>query len=199
MSKPLSLLSQADNTEGRYSLSLTDADFAYAAGLLDGEGYIAAVAHRSKSRGRTVSTKGKPYIHCDSRITITMTSKEPVEWFFHKFGGTLYFREMRKRWKNQWIWLAMDNRKKKILLEGVLPYLKVKKQQAILVLEYVNMDGQSNVERRIEIARLCKELNKKGKPVTTNTPDCLENGQKIESELIGDNERALGVIQGTAA
>src|ERR1017187_2054479 len=178
-------------------MNLTETDFAYAAGLLDGEGYIAAVASPTKSRGRTISTKGKPYIHCDSRISIAMTSKEPLDWMNQKFGGTVYGKKQPGVWKDQWTWIAMGNDKKVVLLEGVVPFLKVKKQQAILLLEFVRMYGANNNEKRIELAKLCKELNRKGKTVTTNTPNTAP-AVKIESELTGDCERASVVTRETA-
>ena len=170
---------------------ISELDFAYAAGLLDGEGYIAASCHKTKSRGRTVSTKGKPYLHCDSRISISMTDKEPLVWFLEKFGGTVYFKPTSgKKHKDQWTWVSLGNENKVKLLAGVIPYLKVKQKQAILLLEYVQLKRLGSTERRLEIVALCKELNRKGKPVETNTPDCPNNGQMIESDLTGDCERA---------
>lgn len=168
--------------------NLTKTDFAYAAGILDGEGYIAVVSSPSKSRGRTISTKGKIYIHHDSRIYFAMTRPEVAEWFKDRFGGVTYSRKMQGNWKDQWQWLAMGNENKEILLRGIIPYLKIKKTQAEAVLEYTLMAGKSNPERRVELARICKELNKKGKPVTTNTQDSPvdELEMKIESELLGD-------------
>ena len=44
-----------------------------------------------------------------------------------------------------------------------------------------------STDRRLEIVALCKALNRKGKPVETNTPDPSEKWTvKIESELTGD-------------
>ena len=103
---------------------------------------------------------------------MSMTNQAPLDWMLEKFGGTVYSKKQPGTiWKDQWTWIAMGNEKKVILLEGILPFLKVKKQQAILTLEFVRMNGAPRGERRSEIARLCKELNKKGKPVTTNTPN----------------------------
>lgn len=180
--------------------NLTQEDFAYAAGILDGEGYIAVVSAPSKSRGRTISTKGKIYLHHDSRISVTITRPEVPEWLQQKFGGTVYGRKMKGNWKDQFTWLAMGNQNKEILLRGIIPFLKIKKAQAESVLEYTLMAGQSNPTRRSELARICKELNKKGKPVETNTQDSPEDDMemKIESELIGDYERADVVTHSTA-
>jgi hypothetical protein len=167
---------------------ISEVDFAYAAGLIDGEGHIAATSHKTKSRGRSISTKGKPYIHRDSRISMSLTTKEPLDWLLEKFGGTVYFRPMaKKKWKNQWTWVALGNESKEVLLKGIIPHLKIKQRQAALLLEYVQLNRFGSMERRDEIISLCKELNRKGKPVETNTPDPSEKWTaKIESELTGD-------------
>jgi hypothetical protein len=44
-------------------------------------------------------------------------------------------------------------------------------------------EGERNPSKREELYFRAKALNQKGKCVTTNTPDCPENGQMIESEL----------------
>lgn len=155
---------------------ISELDFAYAAGLIDGEGYIAASCHKTKSRGRSISTKGKPYLHCDSRISMSMTAKEPLDWLLEKFGGTVYFKPTKSRkHKNQWTWVQLGNENKANLLQGIIPFLKVKQKQAVLLLEYVRLENRKgNTARRHEIAAICKELNRKGKPVETNTPDPSE-------------------------
>ena len=128
-------------------LEISDIDFAYAAGLMDGEGYISATSNHTKSRGRTISTKGKPYIHRDSRVSMAMTAKEPLEWFQEKFGGCLYFKKMKRKWKNQWIWVLTGNQNKIKILQGIIPYLKVKNEQAVLLLEYVQLkDCKLNIK-----------------------------------------------------
>ena len=167
---------------------ISEIDFAYAAGLIDGEGYIAASCHKTKSRGRSVSTKGKPYLHLDSRLSMSMTAKEPLYWLLEKFGGTVYFKPTKgKKHKNQWTWVQLGNENKATLLKGIIPFLKVKQKQAVLLLEYVNLPRLGSTKRRLEIIALCKELNRKGKPVETNTPDPSEKWTvKIESELTGD-------------
>jgi hypothetical protein len=172
--------------------TISEVDFAYAAGLIDGEGHIAATSRKGKSRGRSVSTKGKPYAHLDSRISMSLTVKEPLDWLLEKFGGTVYFKKApkNKNWKDQWTWVAMGNDNKSALLKGIIPFLKIKQRQAILLLEYVQLERFGSTERRQEIISLCSKLNRKGKPVETNTPDCPETGQMIESDLVGDHESA---------
>ena len=156
--------------------TVSELDFAYAAGLIDGEGHIAATSHRTTSRGRSVSTKGKPYFKFDSRISMSLTAKEPLDWLLEKFGGTVYFKKMpeEKNWKDQWTWVALGNQSKARLLKGIIPFLKIKQKQAVLLLEYVQLKKFGTTKRRQEIIALCSELNRKGKPVETNTPDCPE-------------------------
>lgn len=171
-------------------LMISEIDFAYAAGLIDGEGHISATSHKTKSRGRSVSTKGKSYLHRDSRISMGLTVRGPLDWLQEKFGGVVYARKKKtkKNHKPQWTWVSMGNESKANLLEGIMPFLKIKKQQAVLLLEYVRLDNlKKNIPRRDEIIAACRTLNRKGKPVETNTPDPSEKWTvKIESELTGD-------------
>lgn len=177
-------------------LIVSELDFAYVAGLIDGEGHISATSHKTKSRGRSVSTKGKPYLHCDSRISMSLTTKEPLYWIQEKFGGVVYFKKSssEKNWKDQWTWVALGNENKATLLRGIIPHLKIKQKQAILLLEYVQLDRTKGTKRRLEIIAICKQLNHKGKPVETNTPDCSISEQMIESDLPGDRKKADRVI-----
>ena len=93
---------------------------AYMAGILDGEGYIA------------VPKDGKP------RITITSTSLDLLVWVTNNFGGNFYPNKPHKsRKKESWQWKTGKKSVIENILLEALPYLIVKKSDAIKVLKYI--------------------------------------------------------------
>jgi len=102
------------NTVGkRFSV----AERAYFAGFLDADGSIMATIekHLEKKFGYRV------------RITlkITQADKRILEWFFNKS----YVGYIRKN-RTAFDWIVRDQKTIKVLLEMLLPYLKVKRIQA---------------------------------------------------------------------
>lgn len=105
--------------------------YAYLAGILDGEGYV----------GIKKSTYGMRHNHCKSpmyseRIQVKMSIKEIPELFQKEFGGGLM--QDRKVYQSKtgftnnskmWIYRATDKVAAK-LLKALLPYIRLKKQQA---------------------------------------------------------------------
>ena len=73
-------------------------------------------------------------------------------------------------------------------LLAVLPYLVVKREQAVNLLEFVRLPRDMNPEKRREFWERQAALNKRGIGVTTNMQDNPKNGLKIESGLAGDRE-----------
>jgi len=165
--------------------SLTD--LAYTAGIIDGEGSILIL------RGTGYNRKGEKYKRYGCRVSVGMTDKLVPEWLHKNFGGCFYSRQMAKNWKDQYIWM-ITSRTVGSFISAILPFLKTKKKQALLVLEYLDHVQENNPEYRELMVGKMKELNRKGKPVTTNTLDGSPE-PKIESELTGDRESAPAVTQ----
>ena len=123
-----------------------------------------------------------------------------MQWLIQNFGGVFYpHRRDKAIHKPAYYWRPKGKANNERILLGVLPYLKIKKAQAVLMLEYVRLDRAINSERREEIYAEMKTLNRRGLPVTTNTSSNPENGLKIESELDSDIESAPDVNQGSDA
>lgn len=98
-------------------------DLAYAAGIVDGEGYI----------GITVNKRS---IHC--KVMVGMTDPEVPAWLMETFGGGLSFYPPRssggaKRGLHQW---RVTGAKAEEFCRLLRPYLKVKHRQAELVLRF---------------------------------------------------------------
>lgn len=181
------------------------ADWSYLAALFDGEGTFSVARatidnakYKAKSNDSGVSN-AKPYVQFQSRIEVCNTNFNLMQWLIRSFGGVFYpHRRDKAIHKPAYYWRPKGKANNERILLGVLPYLKIKKQQAVLMLEYIRLDRKVDPERREEIYAQMKVLNRRGLPVTTNTlDDCTENVQtKIESELQGDLQSAPDVNQG---
>jgi hypothetical protein len=161
---------------------MKDRNWSYLAGLFDGEGCI-SICERKDAKGDNA------FIFC---IQITNTNTDLMKWLVSHFGGVYYSQDGKSRkanWKPSYRWRVKGRKNEEEFLLGVLPYLVVKREQALLALEFVRLFQVKDTTRRLEIATKMRELNRRGISVTTNTLDS-EQSEKIESELIGDNESA---------
>lgn len=105
-------------------------ELAYIAGLFDGEGHIFIEARKSKNKGKTV-------VH-NLCIGITNTYKEVIDWIYEEFGAT---RSVRSRWKDHPNWKTCyfwttSAKKAGEFLKLIYPYLRIKKEQARLAIEF---------------------------------------------------------------
>lgn len=132
---------------------------AYYAGYFDGEGYV----------GTTKTNKGAIALRC------VIGSTDPVVLYELKeiYGGYLLTTNRNpEKWKRQWHW-QISSRMAATFLRDVLPYLRIKKNQAILGLEYYRFYHRTNKvkikfnykmskDRKSEIAEELKKLNHRG-------------------------------------
>ena len=103
---------------------------AYFAGLFDGEGCI--------SINKTKGTKKKPYSRSgfQLRTSITNTNIEVLEALQEVYGGKVYVREKQGA-RNYGNWVTVSNQCVKPLSLW-LPYLIIKKNQALVALDFQN-------------------------------------------------------------
>jgi hypothetical protein len=159
--------------------TLTDLDIGYAAATIDCEGWIGIAAGTGYTRKRV------PYKRFSCTVRVGTTDKNLPIWLKEKFGGGIYFRASQKQeWKDQHIW-TLNSTDLKSFLEIIGPHLKNKQKQAELALEYLEKFHENDPTWRREMQKKMQALNKKGKPVTTNTLDSVKT-EKIESELVRD-------------
>lgn len=165
---------------------MKEKNWSYLAGLFDGEGCIHIAEVSFKDRPHGVQKAYRADIH------ITMTNREVIEWVAKNFGGVYYVQEsVNPRWRNAYRWVPKGNKNKQNLLLGLLPYLIVKREVANIALEFLRLTGICPEERK-RLATKARQLTQRGKSVETNT---LDSQEKIESELVGDNESAVAVTQ----
>ena len=128
-------------------------DLVYTAGLIDGEGSIViGVSKPSTKRGNKLPSHWL-------QVGIINTDKELIDWLKNTFGGHISNNShcpSRKRQRPCWAWRVVGN-KAKIFLEMIYPYLRVKKKQAELAIEFqknvINIRHASPQVKLNEIAR----------------------------------------------
>jgi len=141
--------------------SLKHDDVVYIAGFLDGEGMITIAVHDNRARSdHSVSLL--------PLISIANTDREQMEWLHGLLQGSILLTSTGRRGcKTAYILQLSQLRNVKSLLEQLLPYLRVKKRQAQLVLEFCNIRLQEQLgkrcDRAFEIAKEVRDLNKRGK------------------------------------
>jgi len=97
-------------------------DCIYAAGFVDGEAWLGITMGDHK--------KAKSPIF-DCQITIANTSLPVLEWFKERWGGSICQR-LHRKWKPCYL-LQIRSKEAVRLCNDLLPYLKVKKEQARLL------------------------------------------------------------------
>ena len=174
--------------------------YGYVAGIIDGEGtitigrseYIAHKKHIAKSGD--VREYDSPTIGFHVKVSVKNTDVRLIKWLKFRFGGEYYESKADKEtWKNTFVWHHRAESKQEFLL-AILPYLIVKREQAIVALEFLRLGPQVRCpEKRQELYEKIVALNQRGKPVETNTPETSEEVMR-ESVLGGDIESALTVM-----
>jgi hypothetical protein len=104
----------------------TQAERGYLAGIIDGEGHIAA---QVRSDGRQVTFQ----------IVVVNTSYELMEWL-ERLGGTVRLAGLagtNKRTKNMWKWVVTGILNVQAVLECVRPHLVIKSARADRVLNLI--------------------------------------------------------------
>lgn len=103
---------------------LTNEQLAYAAGFFDGEGHIQIRRH---------SKRGSYML----AISAVQATENPLQLFVNGFGGTLKRRLIpyRNTFRVLWTWQC-SSASAQDALEAMLPYLRVKRDEADLALEF---------------------------------------------------------------
>ena len=103
-------------------------DLAYIAGLVDGEAYIGIKKSNSKLNGRV-----NPAYH--ERIQIRMVDEEAIRFLSETLGGNYYKEKPNCKGGRPLYCYQASDLKASTILESLLPYLKVKRNSAFVVLE----------------------------------------------------------------
>lgn len=169
--------------------------------MVDAEGCISIGA------ANHVTTAGNSYTAFMLRIQIANTSKKLMDWLVENFGGVVYTKKPNPNQKSpklvhQWFTKGGASAQERFLL-SILPYLLIKREQALVALEFIRSSREQNPDKRRTLREKMRSLNR-GESVTTNTQDLsgsFQDGTEltmmIESELTGNRESASVVTQMT--
>jgi hypothetical protein len=120
-----------------------------------------------------------------------------MKWLKQTFGGNYYLHKKTLKHaheKSLFTWRLTRREEIEKVLLAVMPYLRIKKQQAKVLLEFVRIPEMVHcAEYRAELFLRIKELKHKDS-VTTNMMSTSQE-VKIESELHGDMQSAPAVMQ----
>ena len=108
-------------------MTISLAERAYAAGFFDGEGWI-----RIKRDRRRDMVSPRFFIV----VGAANTKREPIDFLREKFGGSIRVRISKdKCWADRYDWQVTDELAVRFL-RVVLPYLKIKRPQAKLAIQF---------------------------------------------------------------
>lgn len=155
---------------------------AYCAGLIDGEGSICV----TKTKAQVYQGRKAP-LHAPL-IRVGMIQEEPMKYLQETFNaGNIFYEGVRKDRPTQrpiYRWVVTNRAKVIKILTELMPYIFVKKKQAILVREMCEgwvlcqnkMAGtlENELLRREHYYLKCKELNAVGAAATTKPDDNRE-------------------------
>lgn len=105
----------------------TDAEAAYAAGILDGEGSICLVRNRL-------------FRSPSPQVSVCSTDRELLEWLRVRFGGTIVCKKKQKLIHSQSYDWKLTDRRALEFLKLVRPYLSIRRKIAkadLLLEEYI--------------------------------------------------------------
>lgn len=166
---------------------MTEKTKAYMAGIMDGDRCFMV------ARGNHGS-----YVNYRPLICFTNGSRPLLEWAVKHFGGCLH-RQKAHLSTNGYVskelfhWRLYGRTSVRSFLASLIPYLMEKKQQAQLLLDYVNLEGRNVPSERETIYLRLREMKQSG-CVTTDT---LNDSKTSHAYLAGimDTEGHLSLFR----
>lgn len=125
---------------------VTEVDLAYAAGCIDGEGCIGVYSSGTRSGTSTRLT-----------LQVNNTDFRMIDFFKETFGGLVFSKDYGKR--VNYVWRANQKLAGEVL-EMVLPYLRVKSEQAVAGITYLTAD---DLDTQYELMQMLKNLKQEVK------------------------------------
>jgi hypothetical protein len=180
----------------------------YAAGIIDGEGCISIYISKrfDKRQNKFVY---RPVLE----ISAYQADKRLTDWLQFHYGGAQYEHIMKNSTRPGYQWTAPRGKAREPFILEILPYLILKREQALLALEYLRTPATWDMNvKRFDLARRCSVFNRKasahsqvakkyeeamlsvGASPTTNTSNIGSDAVKIESELHGDMQNVTPVM-----
>jgi|SRR3972149_10915516 len=150
---------------------MNDVDLGYISGVFDGEGCVAIVKMRRP-----------PYKEISYNLMISITNSDPdlIEWLHERLGGHVGVMGRHKgRGKLVKRWYE-SGRDAGAVLEMLLPYLKVKRKQALLALEYLKLGRGWERSARADFHEHMRFLNKGSEEQNAERPQVSHNNLRFD-------------------
>ena len=123
---------------------ISSEDLAYIEGFFDGEGSVSIRIHH-RDNGR---------LCVGFSLTISNSNKNILDWVASYLGGKVYTNTTASKTLVMYNWQLRNHKSLKIVLTALLPYLRVKRNQALLLLKAISL-----LKPR---PGTCKGINRKG-------------------------------------
>lgn len=128
-------------------------ELAYIAGFFDGEGMIAI--SKCKPKGRTNYSYNVV-------IKVSQSQRAIIDWIHDRLGGWILIKKFKRKEQRDHFSLTQKSLKATRILEALLPYLLVKKQQAQAAIKFQNLQlahkNKYEVGRNGPVPRTPQEL-----------------------------------------
>jgi len=175
-------LGKSKDSKGIYDNQRQAVDAAYAAGIIDGEGYIGIIKTKPQRADRTP--------RYDLRVEVNMTDASVPIHLYRLYGGKLQQRARKQEnWKDTWVWVLTCKKDIAIFLADIYPYLHTKKSHAELALAFIDecpftrrghkQVPASEILEREEFRLRMKKLNFRGAAATTER----ESNREVEATV----------------
>lgn len=135
---------------------LTEAQKGYIAGFIDGEGSLGVSVHRRKDWKRPYYTPNINVYNSDIFALQSMLEETGI--------GGIYPLKRKDRpveYKTSYVW-RITGRKARELLTAILPYIRIKKRQAVLLIRFPSNGHISNNRASQEAIREAVMILNKG-------------------------------------
>lgn len=151
----------------------------YLAGMIDADGSIGTT--RTGAKRNVVG-----------RVMVANTNQEFLYTLKNEFGGTVSIRDKghKKNWKPFGL-ICWSNRQAEIILENVLPFLIIKKKQAELCIELIQMRNASKKERYNYISNPVVGL--KGRVVAQLKPNIRAREEELSALIKSLNTKGISI------
>lgn len=140
--------------------SINSRKWSYLAGLIDGDGTI--LVDRNKASN---GYKYHPW------VCVCTTEPKLAKWLVEVFGGQFYkLRTVKDHHKTPYQWMAMGTKHIETIVNGVLPFLIMKKDRAENLLNYLSLGSYSAPEDRQYYYNRSQELASFNAPLNKDQP-----------------------------
>ena len=148
---------------------------AYAAGLMDAEGCFSIYKPKVKDGGRAT-----PY---QPRIVLSSVELSLVKWLVETFGG-FYTKHLPTRGQIWYQWNINGRNAAPQFLSYILPYLRIKKEEALVLQEFYNLGDKQNPSKRQELMDKIRGM-KNRECLTTDTLDGIVEDKLTHAYVAG--------------